>query len=177
MSLQAGDIAPDFETQDIFGNPIQLKDYAGKKIFVAFHRYAACPFCNLRTEQIIQYAPLWQSKGLAMIAFFQSPASSIVKNVGRQEPPYPVIGDPDRIIYNRYFVESDKMKAAATLPKTLIAGVMARLGSDKISGDGDDTLIPAEFLINPDLTIHTAYYGENIADHIPIKRIVEFVEN
>lgn len=176
--LQPGDFAPHFEVQDVLGEFIRLQDFASKKLLLMFHRYAACPFCNLRTEQINQYAPLWQSKGLGMIAFFQSSTTSILKHIGNRPPLYPVIGDPERVIYKQYYVESDSKKAAATLPRKTIAGVRAHLQNKiKVTDTGDEALIPAEFLINPDLTIHTAYYGNNIADHLPIKQIIEFIHS
>jgi len=43
--------------------------------------------------------------------------------------------------------------------------------------EGDKAIVPADFLINEDGTIHTAYYGNNIGDHIPIELINEFIHN
>ena len=41
--------------------------------------------------------------------------------------------------------------------------------------DGKKSIIPDDFLINPDYTIHTSYYGKNIGDHLPIDSIRKFL--
>ena len=41
--------------------------------------------------------------------------------------------------------------------------------------EGTKTRIPADFLINPDGTIHEVYYGEKIGDHIPFERVEAFL--
>ena len=46
----------------------------------------------------------------------------------------------------------------------------------KMPGHGSSTLIPADFLINKDQTIHTAYYGNDISDHIPLRQIELFLK-
>lgn len=39
----------------------------------------------------------------------------------------------------------------------------------------DVTVLPADFLIGPDLVIQTAYYGKDIGDHLPLEEIYRFV--
>jgi hypothetical protein len=43
--------------------------------------------------------------------------------------------------------------------------------------DGSKKLIPADFLIGPDLTIERAFYGTHIGDHLPIAEIESFLED
>ena len=51
----------------------------GKKVMLSFYRYAACPLCNLRVNDLINHYPDFNNKGLEMIAIFQSPTKSILK--------------------------------------------------------------------------------------------------
>ncbi len=41
MRIQTGEPARDFETQDLEGNIIRLKDYQGKRLLLSFFRYAS----------------------------------------------------------------------------------------------------------------------------------------
>jgi hypothetical protein len=41
--------------------------------------------------------------------------------------------------------------------------------------EGDKALIPADFLIGPDLVIKRAYYGKEIGDHMPLDDIEAFI--
>jgi len=44
--LTPGDKAPDFNSTDEMGNPIQLKDYKGKKIILFAYPKAMTPGCT-----------------------------------------------------------------------------------------------------------------------------------
>ena len=39
--------------------------------------------------------------------------------------------------------------------------------------EGKKSLVPADFLIGPDLVVKKAYYGSDISDHMPIQEIVD----
>ena len=41
--------------------------------------------------------------------------------------------------------------------------------------DGNHLQLPADFLLNPDLTIARAYYGRDIGDHLPLNEIEQFL--
>ena len=41
--------------------------------------------------------------------------------------------------------------------------------------DGQPNLLPADFLLGPDLTIERAYYGRDIGDHLPFSEIEQFL--
>ncbi len=167
--LHVGDQAKAFDTLDYLGNPISLEQYRGKSLLLSFYRYASCPFCNLRVHQISEQAERLSKLGLSIVAVFQSPVSNIIKYVGKQNPPFPIIADPECKLYQDYGVEASLagfLKGSATR--------IAEFGSAAMKGyhigkpDGIVTRIPADFLINGDLIIKQAYYGTDIGDHIPL---------
>ncbi|MNU07978.1 hypothetical protein D3C72_2538270 [compost metagenome] len=49
-------------------------------------------------------------------------------------------------------------------------------GFNPTAADGDMNQLPADFLINPDLTIHQAFYGKHIGDHIDFAMIERFLK-
>ena len=175
MRLKKGEFAKDFNVIDIFGNKISLRDYSGKKLMLSFYRYASCPLCNLRVHQLIQYYPKFHEKGLEMLAFFQSPRESILKYVGKQDTPFPIIADPNREVYDLYRVESSLKGYLKGLKKTSAFSEARKLGFKGGKAEGKKTLIPADFLIGPDLRIEVAYYGKDIGDHLPIEEIERFL--
>ena len=54
MPLTAGDAAPDFKVMSVDGTELTAESLKGKKVFLTFFRYAACPICNLRAAEIKQ---------------------------------------------------------------------------------------------------------------------------
>jgi hypothetical protein len=43
--------------------------------------------------------------------------------------------------------------------------------------EGIKSMVPADFLIGPDLTVQTAYYGSDIGDHLPLEKIYQWLDN
>jgi len=165
--------APEFSEVDIHGEIHTMEKYRGRKWMLSFFRYASCPMCNFRVHQLIQEYEDWKKLDFRILTVFESSKESIEKYVGKQDVPFPIIPDPGLSLYRSYQVESSWFKymlAAVPFINALIHGFF--LG--KI--EGDKAIVPADFLINPDGTIHTAYYGKNIGDHLKIKNIRSFIK-
>lgn len=175
MRLRAGDVAPFFAATDIDGGHHELDALRGAKSLVSFYRYAACPLCNLRMHELSEQR-WWQDGRLRGLAFFQSPAESLRSHREDRTLPFPLIADPEHEVYEKYGVESSWAAFAVAFihPRSVTA-----LAKGFLPGrmEGDKTLVPADFLIDEDLKIHTAYYGSNIGDHLPIAAIREFLNS
>lgn len=176
MRLRTGNPAPPIKTIDMDGRSIQLADFCGQKLLLAFFRYASCPLCNLRISQLIRHQPELQTHGLHILAIFQSPLERLQQYAGRQRAPFPVIADPDGRLYRLYGVESSWV---GFLRGSLRVGALATAAARGfLPGpmDGDKARIPADFLIGPDLVIQTAYYGTDIGDHLPLPNIRQWLD-
>jgi len=178
MRLQTGQPAKPFAVRDIFDRPVSLQDFSGKKLMLSFYRYASCPLCNLRVHELIARYPDYRARGMDIVAFFQSPVESIRRYVGRQDAPFPIIADPQRTVYRQYGVEMSiwGMIAAGFWwhPRMVIANLKG-FWFGKM--EGNIALVPADFLINPNSTIHTAFYGTTIADHVSLAQVDAFVSD
>lgn len=176
MRLKAGQAAPDFSRQDIYGNPVALGDLAGSKVMLSFYRYAGCPFCNLRIHQLTQLVPDWQARGLQMIAVFQSPTASILEHAGAERRPFPIIPDPEQALYRQYGVERSLLGLAKSglrvgdLAEALRAGIRPGLPQ------GPADRIPADFILDERGNILVAYYGKDIGDHLPLEDIERWLK-
>jgi len=174
MRIQEGQPAKDFNVTDIFGNRIGLADFRGKKLMLSFYRYASCPLCNMRVHTLIENYDKLTNGGLSIVAFFQSPQPGVLQYVGKQNAPFPIVADPDHIVYREYGVESSWfgfMKGAMNVPAAMKA--MSKFKPGPM--DGKTNLIPADFLIGPDLTVERTYYGTDITDHIPLDDVFKWV--
>lgn len=176
--LTAGMAAPAFGVRDTFGKPIRMDDYRGERLMLSFYRYASCPLCNLRIHELLGHWSDWHSRGLQMIAVFESPAAHVRHYLNRHDAPFPIVPDPGRALYKAYGVQGSLagfLRAwTGHLPTLFNAVVRRKFLPGRM--DGDWTMLPADFLIGPDLRVADAFYGHHIGDHIPIARIERFID-
>jgi peroxiredoxin Q/BCP len=174
MSLVSGMSAPDF-TATVYGRPpINLSDYRGRKVWLAFFRYAGCPLCNLRVHQMIQRYAGWQQKGLEIIAVFQAPVDEVARNVGEQNAPFPIVCDPDEALYRLYDLEASL--AGYLSPKNIpLMAEAFKQGFLPGAMHGTKTRLPADFLIDASGKVIDAFYAPTIGEHIPFERVDAFL--
>jgi peroxiredoxin len=176
MKLRDGQAALDFKVKDTDGNQLVLSSFFDQPILLSFYRYASCPLCNLRIEELIKRYPRYKDAGLVVFAFFQSPLENLGKYVtSKHTLPFPIIADPSHLIYKQYGVTSSRwgyIKGLFRLHRFIKA---FRQGFWLGKMENELALIPADFLIR-DSKIVKAYYGTNIGDHIPFLEIEEFLK-
>ncbi len=176
--LKPSDKALDFKAQDIDGNSIQLSDFIGKKTLLCFFRFASCPLCTVRFVQILQNYPEYQAKGLNIIAIFESSPEYVRRYVSsKRKVPFPIIADLEGDLYKLYNVKKSVVGTMLGMFR-MIKMLKGMLDPNFKMGkpDGSVTRVPADFLITPLLTIEDSYYGKDIGDHIPLKRINAFLK-
>ncbi|WP_369855244.1 peroxiredoxin family protein [Candidatus Thalassolituus haligoni] len=175
MKLTAPCSPIDFSSKDIYGNPIRLSHYAGKKILLAFFRDAACPFCNLRLYELTNQYKTLQAANVEVIAVFSSTAEEVRHFVARHPRPFILLSDPDLQLYERYGIE----QSAMAIVKAILLR-LPRIVSGLLKGGTGDTknphikLVPADFLISEQGEIQLAWYGRHTSDHIPMKTLEQF---
>ncbi|HZR39180.1 MAG TPA: peroxiredoxin-like family protein [Ktedonobacteraceae bacterium] len=179
MKLQTGEVAPHFETEDIFGERIDLRAYEGKPVLLAFLRNGGCALCNLRIHQLIQRYPELHARGLEILAVFESPVASIKHYVtSRQDVPFPLIADPTARLYDLYGVETSEEKTQASVARASSPELQqmiqeaAAIGYELVREEGSNfQRIPADFLIGPDQRIQVAFYSDLIGNHLSFAEI------
>lgn len=177
MKLNTNQTAPNFETLDIYGKKISLSEFKGHKVLLGFFRNVNCPFCNLRVHELLKLKEKLDEKNFKMIFLFESKPNVLKMSIFHQEiSPIPLIGDPEKIIYNQFGVEKSLLKMVSTFFQPgIFADVKAskalNLPEDK---DASVTLMPADFLVDENGKIVKAYYGSNLRDHISMQEIKNF---
>lgn len=167
--LHAGDDAPQFKLVDVMGQNIDLSKYADTFVLVVFLRYSGCPLCNLTLHRLTLEYPMLKQNGCEVIAFVQSSADNIKRNIyDRQHtPPYPIIADPARRMYDNYGVYTSTkaaVKSIVDIPYWLKSAFS--LGYPQTEVDGEMLLVPATFLVNRGTqTVTKAHYNSSFYDH------------
>ncbi len=173
MRLKPGDHAPDFVVRDVSDAMVSLASLRGHHVLVAFHRFATCPFCNLRVHTLASRFAALAERGLRVVAFFESSTENLRAGAARQKVPFPLVADPELNTYALYGAGDTSVVAMLrTLPH--VGEVRrAKALALPIDGprDGSVTRLPADFLVAPDGRIAVAHYGNDYADHLPIPRI------
>ena len=169
-------LAPVFSKISFNDEKINLEDFKGSKVWLAFFRYASCPLCNLRVNEMIRKYSELEKNGLKIITVFQSPLSSVLKHVGKQDLPFPLICDPEQELYQLYNVKGSYggFLSLDVMKKLAIASAKGFLPGKP---DGPLNTIPADFLINEKGEIYEAYHGKDIGDHIPFESVFNFLKS
>lgn len=174
--VSIGDQAPDFEVNDIYNNTVKLSSYKGEKVLLVFFRFASCPLCTVRFMQLVQDCKKYQAQGIRVIAVFESSADYIKTYItNSQSVPFSIIPDLEGRLYKLYGVKKSFLGMMLGMFRVvkMFKGLVARafkMGRP----DGSVMRVPADFLIDEFQRIVDSYYGTDIGDHIPMKRIRAF---
>lgn len=172
--LKIGDKAIEFNLTDYLGKPINLSDYKGKKVLLSFFRGAACPFCNMRLRELIKKHHDFEMNGIKIITFFASSKELINEYAGKQQPPFPIIPDPNLELYTKYGIEQNSSGMMKTMMKPLKMMQAMTSGFFNMKAAKDKPIIPADFLIDENQIIFKAYYGKDFGDHIAVNDVLEW---
>ncbi|PCJ84533.1 MAG: hypothetical protein COA57_09050 [Flavobacteriales bacterium] len=172
--LNENDPAIGFSQNDYLGNNIDLANYKGKKILLSFFRGASCPFCNLRVNQLINRYPEFEEKQIEVITFFAASRDEIIQYAGKQKAPFPIIPDPNMEVYKKYGVEESHFGMVKAMMQPMKMIKIMTSGFFNFKSIVDKPLIPADFLIDENQSIYSAYYGKDFGDHLPITEILNW---
>lgn len=171
--LSAGDTAPIISAIDIWDNKVSIPT-VDKWLYLSFHRFAACPFCNLRTNELIRNHSLLKEYNIEVISIWPSRKENMLQYAGSEQPPFPMLSDPSKSIYAAYGVTRSSLAGGARLllhPQLMFNAIKNR--RKNIDMDADPMLMPASFLVDTQGIIRMAYYGKHFGDHPAIESIIE----
>ena len=174
--LQSGDLAPTIDTTDIWGSPA-ISPKAEKWTYVSFHRFASCPFCNLRTNELIRTYSLFQENDIEIISIWPSSTTNMLKYVGSEQTPFSLVSDPKKRLFEQFgVIKSSRLGALKLLlhPKLVVDAL--KIKHKKMEIDSDPNLFPAGFLIDSNGIVQLAHYGKHFGDHALINELFQVVK-
>ena len=128
MTLQLGDIAPDF-TADTTQGQVRFHEWKGTAWAVLFsHPKDFTPVCTTELGAAARIKPEFDRRGVKLIGLSVDPVSSHVKwegdikDVTGQQVNFPMIGDPDRTVALLYGMIHPNASETATVRSVFIIG-------------------------------------------------------
>jgi len=177
MKIAKGQQAPTFILTDISGKEFNLEKLKGKRYLLTFYRFASCPFCNLRLHNVNKEYNNYD-KNFEVVAVFDSKLKNLQRFTTRHQSPFPILADEDNRIHRMYQVEHSILGVAKGI-LFRFPGLMLGMFKGYIPWriKGDLTGMPADFLVDEDGIIQTAYYGNDEGDHIPLHLVKQFAQH
>lgn len=161
-----------FETISLNGEKVDIREYKGQKVLLSFFRKAACPYCNMGLQELINKHDELEKRGVKVITFFASSKEDILEYAGKQNPPFPIIPDEEFKIYGKYGVEISYKGMLKTMVNPIQSFKAMTSGFFNLKSMKEDPVIPADFLIDENQNIYLAHYGKDYDDHISISEIL-----
>lgn len=176
MKIVTGQQAPDFNLTDISNIEFKLERLKGKRYLLTFYRFASCPFCNLRLHNVIKEVEKGSyGDDFEVVAVFDSTLDNLQKYATKHQSPFPILADEDNSIHRLYQVEHSILGVFKGM-LFRFPGLMLSMFKGYIPWriKGDMTAMPADFLIDENGIVQTAYYGSDEGDHIPLHEVKQF---
>ena len=174
MKLTTGDKLTNIKLPAIDGTLFDSESIKGKPIMLSFLRFASCPFCNLRINELVKRFEEF-GDDFTIIAIFDSPLDNLIKHSEGHKAPFPILADEENLYYKKYSIEHSVIgmfKGMIFRFPTLLGGMLK--GYVPLVIKGSMITMPADFLIDKDGVIQTAYYGKDEGDHLPFELVKEF---
>jgi thioredoxin-dependent peroxiredoxin len=108
MSLQVGDVAPDFEVKNQNGEPVKLSDFRGQKVVLYFYPKDDTSGCTAQACNLRDNYPELRKQGYQILGVSVDPEKAHQKFIGKYELPFPLLADTEHEIVEKYDVWKEK---------------------------------------------------------------------
>ncbi|WP_026952508.1 thioredoxin-dependent thiol peroxidase [Algoriphagus mannitolivorans] len=102
MSIEVGQMAPDFEAKIETGETIKLSDYRGKKVVLYFYPKDATPGCTAQACNLRDNYEALQKAGYVVLGISSDDEKSHKKFIEKQALPFPLIADTDLKVHEAF---------------------------------------------------------------------------
>ena len=174
MRFTSGEKSKIISLPAIDGSMFESKSINGKPFMLSFFRFASCPFCNLRVNQLVGRFDEF-GNDFTIIAVFDSPLENLKRHTEGHKAPFPILADENNKYYKEYGIEHSvlgMLKGMLLRMPTLLKGMLKGYVPTTIKGSM--TTMPADFLIDRKGVIQVAYYGKDDGDHLPFDKVKAF---
>ena len=174
MRLTSGEKAKHIKLPAIDGSTFETESVKGKPFMLSFLRFASCPFCNLRVNELVRRFDEF-GNDFTIIAVFDSPLDNLTRHAEGHKAPFPILADENNKYYREYGIEHSvlgMLKGMFFRMPTLLKGMFK--GYIPTITKGSMTTMPADFLIDRESIIQIAYYGKDEGDHLSFDSVKEF---
>jgi peroxiredoxin len=148
-------------------------------VHLQFRRFAGCPVCNLHLRGVARRYDEIVAAGVREVVVFHAPADDLAAHVDGL--PFPVVADPDRVLYREFGVESSPWslldpRAWSGIVAAVVAALIAVLGgtgrAPRAMPHGGRFGLPADLLVDIDGRVLAAKYGVHANDQWSVDEIL-----
>jgi len=172
--IKAGATIQPMTLTNIHGAPVAIPDKDSKWVHLQFRRFAGCPICNLHMHSILKRYPDIKAAGIKEVVLFHSPDKALLPYQGKF--PFDVVGDPDKVLYKKFGVESSIFSILDVRAwPAIFKGYSAK---DKPVGDpdGGPLGLPADFLVDSKGKVVASHYGKHAYDQWTVDQLLSFAK-
>ena len=102
MTLQVGDLAPDFSLADADGNTVSLSDLKGKRVVLYFYPRDNTPGCTKEACAFRDNYAAYQAKDVIILGVSADDAKSHQKFITKHDLPFPLLVDEGAAVATAY---------------------------------------------------------------------------
>lgn len=163
-----GEQLPSLQFSTLQGDRVELPGTG--LVHLQFRRFAGCPVCNLHLQSFGRAQQRIRDAGVLTVAFFHSSAEQMMPYQGKL--PFPCVPDADRRWYEYFGVERSLLAVAH--PRVIGAALkgLVTAPSNPFVGGGDQTGLPADFLLDPSNVILALRYGSHANDQWTVDEVL-----
>ena len=174
MKIKLGDKIENISLTSIDEEKFELNNYIGKKILLSFYRFAACPMCNLRINEIIKNYDAF-GDNFIHVAIFDSKLDNLKRFTSKHNAPFPILADEKYEYFDKYDVERSILKFVWSQIIRINRQLKAMIkGYVPLAFKGYVTTLPVDILIDEKGEVERVKYAKDISDHISISDIKKF---
>ncbi|MGJ3247062.1 MAG: thioredoxin-dependent thiol peroxidase [Elainellaceae cyanobacterium] len=102
MTLNVGDVAPDFNLLDATGTTISLSDFRGQRVVLYFYPRDNTPGCTKEACSFRDIYSDYQNQNVVVLGVSTDDAKSHTKFATKYELPFPLLSDPNGTVATAY---------------------------------------------------------------------------
>lgn len=180
VPLKFNDPAPDVELLNVDGVPTRISSLWQKNVLVlSFTRHFGCPQCKEMMDQLVQFRPEFNEKGMSLAVVTQGTPETARAFCSQRAHGITCFADPERKAYQAYGLGRASLKQSVLSLKVMRSNrrLQALKGwKPEIPPAGQDAFqMSGTFVIGPDGLIRLPYYYDDIADHPPVDLLMHGV--
>lgn len=110
MSLDVGDIAPDFTLPDQHGKPVSLSGLRGQTVVLYFYPRALTPGCTTQACGVRDHRLDYERTGALVLGLSPDPVSKVKEFDEKYGLDFPLLADEDHAVADAYGVWGEKSR-------------------------------------------------------------------
>ena len=177
MKIKIGDKIDDIVLPSVDGNEFNTSNLKGKKVLLTFYRFARCPMCNLRINDLKNNQREF-GNNFSIVGIFHSEIKNLIKAMDKHDVPFHFLADADYKYFSKYDVKTSiwgLIKASLfrvnRFNKAMLKGYIP------FPVRGYFNILPVDLLINEEGIVEKVKYANDIGDHLPLDEVINFSKN